>query len=37
MQEGDGVPQGNHYCEWMPYQKGQAAKCDALAKEKAGA
>ena len=29
VQEGAPVPQGN-YCEWMPYQKGQAAKTEAL-------
>jgi len=25
VQEGDEFPYGGHYCEWMPYQKGQAA------------
>lgn len=29
IQEGDQVPPTS-YCEWMPYQKGQAAKTDAL-------
>lgn len=27
---------GVHYCEWMPYQKGQAAKTEALEKAAAG-
>lgn len=26
VQEGQEVPSGGHYCEWMPYQKQQAAK-----------
>jgi hypothetical protein len=30
VQEGDPQPQGTSYCEWMPYQKGQAAKTEAL-------
>jgi hypothetical protein len=31
LQEGDAVPSaGGGYCEWMPYQKGQAAKTEAL-------
>jgi hypothetical protein len=25
-QEGDKRPEGGHYCEWMPYQVGQAKK-----------
>lgn len=29
VQEGNPKPDYN-YCEWMPYQKGQAAKVDAL-------
>jgi hypothetical protein len=29
IQEGDAAPAG-YYCEWMPYQKGQAAKTEAL-------
>lgn len=28
-QEGDLIGVGSAYCEWMPYQKGQAAKTDA--------
>jgi hypothetical protein len=28
-QDGSDTPQHN-YCEWMPYQKGQAAKTEAL-------
>lgn len=31
VQEGDPKPDGN-YCEWMPYQKGQAAKTEQLEK-----
>lgn len=31
-QEGDPAPAGS-YCEWMPYQKGQAAKAEALEKQ----
>jgi hypothetical protein len=29
IQDGDETPAG-YYCEWMPYQKGQAAKTEAL-------
>lgn len=29
VQDGDAIPGGN-YAEWMPYQKGQAAKTEAL-------
>jgi hypothetical protein len=29
IQEGDERPV-THFCEWMPYQKGQAAKTEAL-------
>ncbi len=29
VQDGDEAPQGD-YCCWMPYQKGQAAKTEAL-------
>lgn len=35
-QDGDPVPGGGGYCEWMPYQKGQAAKTEALEKKLAG-
>jgi hypothetical protein len=31
-QDGDEMPQGP-YAEWMPYQKGQAAKTEALEKQ----
>lgn len=30
VQEGDIRPVGEEFCEWMPYQKGQAAKTEAL-------
>lgn len=33
-QEGDPEP-GGHYCEWMPYQAGQAAKAAAESTDKA--
>jgi len=33
IQEGDIKPDGCCYCEWMPYQKGQAARAEALEKE----
>ena len=34
----DGTPVPSHqYCEWMPYQKGQAAKTEALEKATGGA
>lgn len=36
VQDGDERPHGP-YCEWMPYQKGQAAKTEALEKQIAGA
>lgn len=32
VQDGDATPNGR-YCEWMPYQKGQAAKSEALEKQ----
>lgn len=32
VQEGDVPPAGGRYCEWMPYQVGQAKKHDAEAK-----
>lgn len=28
IQDGNPVPDGGLYCEWMPYQKGQAAKTE---------
>lgn len=30
VQEGDDIPEQGSYAEWMPYQKGQAAKTEAL-------
>ncbi len=34
LQDGDSPDfEGQSYCEWMPYQKGQAAKYDALEKQ----
>lgn len=30
LQDGDPAPANERYCEWMPYQKGQAAKNDDL-------
>jgi len=35
-QDGDFVEPGKHFCEWMPYQKGQAAKTEALESNIAG-
>ncbi|MGX5661550.1 Gp49 family protein [Diaphorobacter nitroreducens] len=32
VQDGGGAPQYGSYCEWMPYQKGQAAKAEAAEK-----
>lgn len=32
VQDGEPAPNGSFYCEWMPYQKGQAAKTEALEK-----
>ena len=32
VQDGGGAPQDDSYCEWMPYQKGQAAKTEAAEK-----
>lgn len=32
VQDGNPRPTGGGFCEWMPYQKGQAAKADAAAK-----
>jgi hypothetical protein len=33
IQEGDAIPKSQSYCEWMPYQKGQAAKAEALERQ----
>jgi hypothetical protein len=33
VQDGDAYPPSRGYCEWMPYQKGQAAKTEALEKD----
>jgi hypothetical protein len=33
VQDDNPVPTGGHYCTWMPYQKGQAAKTEALEKQ----
>lgn len=30
LQEGTPAPEQGFYCEWMPYQKGQAAKTEEL-------
>ena len=35
MRDGDCVPGNGFYCEWMPYQKGQAAKAEAAEKAEA--
>jgi hypothetical protein len=32
LQDGDERPEHGNYCEWMPYQKGQAAKTEAAEK-----
>jgi hypothetical protein len=32
IQDGETPPEGGYYCEWMPYQKGQAAKTEAIEK-----
>lgn len=32
VQDGDTIPGHGYYCEWMPYQKGQAAKAEAAEK-----
>jgi hypothetical protein len=36
VQLGDAIPEGGRYCEWMPYQTGQAMKTEALEKQLAG-
>lgn len=28
LQDDDKAPEGRHYCEWMPFQKGQSAAAD---------
>lgn len=33
IQDGEPKPEGGFYCEWMPYQKGQAAKSERLQKQ----
>lgn len=33
LQDGDERPKIGRYCEWMPYQKGQAAKTEQLEKQ----
>lgn len=33
VQDGDLIDQHGRYCEWMPYQKGQAAKTQQLEKQ----
>jgi hypothetical protein len=35
LQEGDN-PSAGHYCEWMPYQKGQAARTEQLEQQRGG-
>jgi hypothetical protein len=35
IQEGDERPENGRFCEWMPYQKGQAAKTEVLEAAKA--
>ena len=37
LQPNDPVPEFGSYCEWMPYQKGQAAKTDELEDKLSGA
>lgn len=36
VQPGDEAPADRAYCEWMPYQKGQAARAEQLEKQIAG-
>lgn len=33
LQDNDPRPENGHYCEWMPYQIGQAAKTQELEKK----
>jgi hypothetical protein len=33
VQEGDPKPEAGGYCEWMPYQKGQASKYEELERQ----
>ncbi len=33
VQPGDEIVPGSYFCEWMPYQKGQAAKTEQLEKQ----
>lgn len=35
--QGEGVPFQSSYCEWMPYEKGQAAKADSVGQAKENA
>lgn len=37
LQDGDAEPIDGFFCEWMPYQKGQAAKAEALERQQAPA
>jgi hypothetical protein len=37
IQDGQTAPQDGDWCEWMPYQKGQAAKTEALERRLGGA
>lgn len=34
VQDGDSKPERCCFCEWMPYQKGQAAKAEELEKQR---
>ena len=36
LQDGDASPERRSYCEWMPYQKGQAAKTEQLEQKLSG-
>lgn len=33
LYQGEGEKPTHHFCEWMPYQQGQAAKTEALEKK----